>query len=236
MNFTEVSDIPVTTGGVALPTASSFMAPGTYIVNGLSYDCSRQGLYRWFSPSGSFINRVVVSTGASLDVYAVISAISWNHVHGTQTEYAGNNQLIANAGRNRKWSARCGYIAGMVAWLMPQLGCTGRVVNVTTTGPTNGYDDGHIVAETLHGTEWRMWDMTNGCYFIDANGKHLSTADFIAAIANGGTFPQKVRLDYDNKFTNDCAGSLDLGLYWERTLNTDADAEIWYRRIFQNVV
>jgi hypothetical protein len=123
----------------------------------------------------------------------------------------------------------------MVAWLMPQLGVQARVLNVKTLQTLNGYDDGHLILETKHGTEWRMWDMTNGCYFVDANGKHLSTAEFMAAIANGGAFPQKVRLDYDNKYTNDCAGILDMGLYWERTLNTDADAEIWYRRIFQYV-
>jgi len=234
MCFDEVSDIPVTTGGVALPTGSAFMVPGTYIVNGVSYDCTRQGLYRWFNTAGSFINRVVYAAGASLDVYAVISGISWNHVHGTQTE--GDYQVMANAGRTRKWSARCGFIAGMVAWLMPQLGVQARVLNVKTLQATNGYDDGHLIVETKHGADWRMWDMTGGCYFKDATGKHLSCADFMAAIANNGAFPELVKLDYDNKYTNDCAGSLDLGLYWERTLNTPADAEAWYRRIFQAFV
>jgi hypothetical protein len=229
----EVCDIPVTTGGVSLPTASAFMAPGKYIVNGIHYDCTRQGLYRWFHPSGYFINRVVQG-GANIDVYAVLSGISWNHVHGVQTE--GDYQSMSNAGRTRKWSARCGFIAGMCAWLMPQLGVPARVVNVKTLQAANGYDDGHLILETSHNGLWRMWDMSNGCYFKDSNGTHLSTAQFMAAIANNGAFPDKVKLDYDNKYTHDCAGILDMGLYWERTLNNDADAEAWYRRVFQTYV
>ena len=231
----EVTDIPVTTGGVALPTGSAYMAAGTYIVNGVSYDCSRPGLYRWFNPSGSFINRVVWSS-ANFDIYALMSAISWNHIHGTQTE--GDYQTMSNAGRTRKWSARCGYIAGMVAWLVPQFGqgISTRVLNVKTLGALNGYDDGHLVVETKHGNDWRMWDMTNGCYFRDANGKHLSCSEFMAAIANNGTFPEMVKLDYDHKYTHDCAGSLDMGLYWEKTFSTQASTEAWYRRIFQAYV
>lgn len=231
----EVSDIPVTTGGVALPTGSAFMYQGIYIVNGTSYDCSRSGLYRWFSSSGQFINRVAWSS-SNFDIYAFLSAVSWNHVHGLQTE--GDYQLMANAGRTRKWSARCGFIAGMCAWLIPQLGqgISARVINVKTLEALNGYDDGHLVLETLHGAQWRMWDMTNGCYFKDENGKHLSTAEFMTAISNNGNFPEMVRLDYDHKYTNDCAGVLDMGLYWERTLNSQENIDTWYRRIFQAFV
>ena len=230
----EQSDIQETTGGVALPGGSAFMIPGKYVVNGKSWDCSRQGLYRWWVPAGYFVNRIVVGSGAALDVYAVISAISWNHVHGTGTE--SDYQSMSNAGRTVKWSARCGYIAGMIAWLMPQLGVSARTRNVSTAGPKNGYDDGHVIVETLHGSEWRMWDITNGCYFRDTNGKHLSTYEFVQAIANGGAMPERVRLDYDNKYNHDYAGNLDLGLYWQWMLDTPALSEAWYRRIFQSIV
>lgn len=229
----EQSDIPLAIGGAALPGGSAFMFPGIYIVNGQSYDCSRQGLYRWWVPAGYFVNRIVVGSGAALDVYAVISAISWNHVHGTGTE--SDYQSMSNAGRTVKWSARCGHIAGMCTWLMPQLGVSARIVNASTVGPKNGYDDGHVVFETLHGAEWRMWDITNGCYFRDANGKHLSVAEFISHIANGGPMPERVRLDYDNKYNHDYAGSLDLGLYWQWVLESPEQSEAWYRRIFQTI-
>lgn len=240
----EQSEIPLSAGGAALPSGSTFMQPGVYAVLGKSYDCTRPGLYRWFDPSGVFINRIVsVSPVGGLDIYAAISAISWNHIHGSSTEYGFDGtamQNMSNVGRYRKWSARCGYMAALGAWLFPQLGVSARVLNVTTVGPLNGYDDGHVIFETLHSGEWRMWDITNGCYFRNASGKHLSTADLIAHIANGSPMPERVRLDYDTKYSHDAVpvgtGLLDMGLYWQRTLETQEQIEAWYRRIFQSIV
>lgn len=236
----EQSAIPVTTGGVALPAVSAFMVPGIYVLNGVSYDCTRQGLYRWWDPTVfNFANRIVVGSGSTLDSYAVISGISWNHIHGIGTEQGFDSaslQAMSNSGRVVKWSSRCGYIAAMCAWLMPQLGVSARVRNVSTAGPKNGKDDGHIIFETLHGSDWRMWDMTNGCYFRNAAGKHLSTAEFIAHIAGGGAMPERTRLDYDFKYNHDYAGNLDLGLYWSWMLDTMEQSEAWYRRIFQSIV
>jgi hypothetical protein len=237
----EQSEIPVAPGGVALPGGSAFMFPGVYIVNGISYDCSRQGLYTWFDPAGSYINRVVLAASPALDVYAVISAISWNHVHGTGTE--SDFQSMSNAGRFVTWTARCGHIAGMIAWLMeqPPLNVAARVRNATTLGAKNGFDDGHIVVETWHVSEWRMWDVTSGCYYRDSTGKHLSTAEFVAHIANGGPIPEKIRLGHDKKYNHDYATlangkALDLGKYWEDTMSTPELFEIWCRRIFQSIV
>lgn len=235
----EQSEVPVVSGGSTLPMGSAFMSSGIYVVNGISYDCTRQGLYRWWNPAGYFINRVVFTLGTSFDLCAVISAISWNHVHGTGTEQGLDStslQLMSNAGRTVKWSSRCGYIATMCAWLMPQLGITARVRNISTLGPKNGYDDGHVVFETLCGTDWYMWDITNGCYFQDSNGKHMGVTDFISCIANNGPMPTRVRLDYDFKYNHDYAGNLDLGLYWSWMLQTPAQLEAWYRRIFQSIV
>lgn len=235
----EKSDIPIVTGGLPLPTGSAFMVSGIYVVNGISYDCTRQGLYRWWIPAGYFANRIVFCIGSSIDIYAVISAISWNHVHGTGTEQGFDSaslQAMSNCGRTMKWSSRCGYIASMCAWLMPQIGFTARVTNISTLGPKNGYDDGHIVLETLHGSDWRMWDLTNGCYFVDENCKHLSVSQFIAQIANNGNMPQRIRLDHDHKYNHDHVGSLDLGLYWAWMLETPEQSEAWYRRIFQTIV
>jgi hypothetical protein len=237
----EQSEIPVAPGGVALPGGSAFMFPGIYIVNGISYDCTRPGLYRWWVTAGYFVNRIVwKAPSAPTDVAATLSAVSWNHVHGTGTEYGLDGaalQSMSNAGRTVKWSARCGYIAAMCAWLMPQVGVTARICNVSTTGVKNGYDDGHIVVETLHGTEWRMWDITNGCYFLGGAGNHLNAAELVAWLAvNPDGMPERVRLDYDHKYNHDYAGSLDLGLYWQWMLDSPAQSDAWYRRIFQSIV
>lgn len=238
--YEERSDIPLSSGGIALPSGSAFMAPGIYLVNGLSYCCTRPGLYRWWVPAGYFLNRIVwKGTDGAVDVYATISAISWNHVHGTGTEYGFDGyslQSMSNAGRTLKWSARCGYIAAMAVWLMPQIGFNARLVNVSTIGPKNGFDDGHVIFETQHGNDWRMWDITNGCYFRDASGRHLSASQVIAHIADDSPMPERVLLDSDYKYNHDYAGALDLGLYWSWNLEGSDKFEAWYRRIFQSIV
>jgi hypothetical protein len=238
MLLDEESDIPVSlVVGGALPYGSAFMAAGHYVVNGITYDCTRQGLYRWWNPTGQFINRIVIGYNSALDVYALISAISWNHTHGTGTEQ-GDYQTISNVGRYRKWVMRCGYAAGLVNWLLPQVGGPGvRIVNVSTTGAKNGFDDGHVVVETRHGAEWRMWDLTNGCYFRNSAGKHMSSSDLISWFsANPTGMPEEVRLDADMRVSSDVGGSLDIGLYWKYMLETPVQVEAWYRRIFQSIV
>lgn len=243
--YDEQSEISITPGGIALPVGSAFMLPGLYLVNGVSYDCRRPGLYRWWDPTGCFINRIVwKGQDGSLDVYATVSAISWNHTHGIGTEYGFDDaalQAMSNAGRSVKWSARCGYIASMCAWLLPLLGVQARTVNVSTIGTKNGYDDGHIVLETRHGNDWRMWDLTSGCYFRNSSGKHMSTLEVVAWLsANQTGMPEIVYLDGDRKYSHDAvsvpAGALDMGLWWEWMLSSPSKAEAWYRRIFQSIV
>lgn len=239
----EISDVPVApsgTTGTLDSFGSTYMTAGFYRFSTCPtvYDCRRAGLYR-FKVSGEpfFRNRIVI--GSPVDLYALLSGVSWNHIHGVADEGV-DYQTMSNRGRFAKWRLRCGVIAGMMAWLLPQVGFTARVANVSTTGPLNGFDDGHIVLEVSHNGQWRMFDMTNGCYWKDSNGNHLSTAQFIAHIANNGPMPEKVKLDgtdrrWDNETTTVSGGVLDLGLYAENFLGTPAQEEAWNRRIFQSV-
>ena len=236
----ESSDVPVSaSSGPLITTFSAFLWPGIHQFSGVNYDCSRQGLYRFKAPGNAFyVNKVCwAQNKADVDVYALMSAIQWNHVHGV----ADNNyshQATANAGIYRKWRSQCGYIAAFAGWLVG-VGTllSSRMVNVSTAGPKNGYDDGHVILETSHSDGWRMWDLTNGCYFRNSSGKHLSTSEFIAHIASNGPMPEKVKLDgNDRRWQSESAGSLDLGLYGEFEMGTPEQVEAWYRRIFQSIV
>lgn len=235
--FDEVSDAPVVaSGGTTMPTGSAYLATGVWTYGGKTYDMSREGLYRIPYGAGGTFNRIVY--GATLDLYTLLSAIGWNHVHGTDDNHTGY-QSISNAGMTRMWRSQCGFIAGMCAWLIPQFNSgaiQARTRNVETLGTKNGYDDGHIILETQHGGVWRMWDMTNGCYFRDALGVHMSTAAFVAQIAGGGTFPEKVILTPDKRVNSQSVGVLDLRAYCDVHLRTEAQKEAWYRRIFQRVL
>lgn len=231
----EESDVPAAASGAAMPFGSAFMLPGNYSLGGQSWDCNRTGLYRFMVKGEQFIrNRIVI--GSPLDPYELISAISWNHVHGVADETT-NMQALSNVGRYHRWRLRCGYIVDLAVWLLPQVGITGRRVNPYTLETQNGFDDGHVVLETLHGSEWRMWDFTNSCYWRNAQGKHLSTAEFIAHIANDGPMPTKHLLDGDIPANANgvpvTGGKLDLGLYMEHHIRRNEEA--WFRRIFQAV-
>lgn len=223
------------TATLSLPTASKYVRAGKYLYNGIGYDLTEEGRYVFFMSNGTHFNVIAINYPYSgMDVYKYMSAVSGEHVHGTGDNHTGY-QAISNAGRYRKWQMQCGFIAGMIHWFLPQVGFTTRVVNVSTLEtPITGFDDGHIVVETKHGSDWRMWDVTNGVYFLDpVTGAHLSTAQFISQIANGGTFPTKVRLDDSDKYNAQSAGSTCLGTYNDLFTKTDAEKEIWYRRIFQ---
>lgn len=230
----EVSDIPLASGAGVIPDASTFMAPGLYKVGGVGYDCRRQGLYRWLY-NGQFVQRIVSSEAGACDLKKLLSSISWNHVPGNQTEW-NDHQAIFDAGRYRRWVMRCGQIVALMGSLLPQLGFQTRAVTVITTGPLNGYDDGHTVLETKHGSEWRMWDMTSGCYFKDAAGKHMSTADLVALLNSGAPMPERVNLKTEITYSSDCAGYLDMGLYGAYTFGTPQRIEEWYRRVFQVII
>lgn len=232
----------------AIPTTSMYSLPGYYEFNGKKYDMTREGLYRisGFNSSGTFFiyNKIIVNgwSGTS-DIYNIMSAISWNHVHGTD-DNSSNYQVVSNAGSHRKWRSQCGFISGMIHWLMPQIGHTSRVLNVITSGTQNLFDDGHIIVETQHnvGTtsspvyEWRMWDITNRCYFRDSVGKHMSTSEFVSQIASNGTFPEKVIISNSDKTNSDSVYGVDLHCYQDMLFSTYAEQEDWYRRIFQTIL
>jgi len=230
-------DLTPTTGGTPLPGGSTFMLPGVYTLGGQSWDCTRAGLYRFKMENEAFFRNRIVA-GSPPDLYAVVSAVCWNHIHGSADDVIGNLQPVSDKGRFFVWRMRCGYIGNFMAWLLPQYGMTVRQVGVSTLGPTNGYDDGHQVLEVFHGGKWKMFDITNGRYWKDANGAHMSTSEFIAAIAGGAPMPECVLLDgkqrrWDHEGVPN--GTLDMGLYGELCIGTEAQMEAWIRRIYQKV-
>ncbi len=237
----EVSDVPVlTSGGVPMPTNSAYMTPGIYSFRGYVLDCTRTGLYVIRTEdSPNFVNKIVLGS----DIYEIMSAICWNHLHGTADNSWPTWQELSNRGRWGTWRLTCGYISGMVDWLMPQIGVSSRVLTVITLGPKNGYDDGHTVIETFHNGKWCMWDLTMKRYFVDANGQHMSTAELIAAIANGGAMPQHIdlapgapRVSSDVANINNGSNVLDYRRYWENFVSTPQQIEDWYRRCFQSFI
>jgi hypothetical protein len=228
---------------LAMSLGSVYMPPGIYTLYGNSWDCTQDGLYVFRNPANSFfVHRIVTpwNSPSTFDIYNFMSAVSYNHLHGVADE-GSDNQAMSNGGIYHRWRMRCGVICGMIAWTLPQSvwGITTRVRNVSTLGPKNGFDDGHLVIETLHGGLWRMWDLTNGCYFRDTSGNHMSLSDFMAVlVASPLGLPTKVLLSpLLSKISDDVA----VGYNWDygrqrRLWDDPAYSEAWYRRIFQVIV
>jgi len=258
----EVSPVPIGTGGTQMLVGGVIMLTGTYILNGTSYVCNRQGLYRFIIMDTNtpqkflFYNRIVFDRN-NVDLYAVMSAISWNQVHGGQDEICPTDslvsnpnyylQLISNRGISHKWRLACGYIARLAKWLLPLCNNTiqTRVLNAVqdpSKYPANGYDEGHYVVETLDpvSQKWLMWDIDNGRYFVDAAGNHMSAQGFADSLAKC-VYPKYIRLDAASKITADTlsAGSVATGkFYWDYggaydcNLLTEQQIFAWYHRIF----
>jgi hypothetical protein len=209
----------------ALPSSAVTMLPGNYLFAGSGYDCTAPGLYRFLS--GDTINSRIVWDG---DIYNFLSAVSWHHMHGIEDE-ALTGQYLANEGMTHKWRLRCGYITAFLVWMLPYLGFTVRQVNLLSLQtPPNGIDDGHVALEVTHGGKWKLWDVTNGCYFTDGAGEHLSAAEIVVA---GVRNCVRVLIDGDLKGCGSVVDGFDMASYRDLVLRTDADTEAWFARIYQ---
>ncbi len=219
--------VPEVAATAQLPNWSSCVTPGIYLFNGKGYDLSVSGLYRFWDGGNSAIqSRLVMAPGG---IYDFLAGVSWHHTHGVEDE-TSNYQLMCNGGMFHKWRLRCGAIAGLMKWLLPQYGYQCRLINLLTLEAKNGIDDGHIVFEVFHDNKWKLWDITHGCYYR-LNGAHLSAAEIIAA---GVLNCERVMLDADENFGASLSGNFCLGSYADLMLGTPAEIDAWFARIFQS--
>lgn len=230
------SDVPLGSTVSPMPSASTWMAPGIYSYLGQVYDCREEGLYRFLNDAnGTCTNRVSIKSSGLADLYKVLSGVCWNHVHGID-DNAVDYQVMSNTGMTRKWRAQCGFIAGLMVWVLPQFGIPARTKNPSAVAPLNGWDDGHIVLETQHGADWRMWDMTNARYFRNSSGKHLSTAEVVAAVnANQFDSLQQEFLCSQARVNSDTISGIDLSVCNDMRFLTQEQQSAWYKRIFRSV-
>ena len=223
---TSGTDAASASASLPLPMTACGMPPDFYIFNGQGYDCSAPGLYYFWTGSGAPIYARLVYGG---DLYSFVSGVSWHHIHGIQDESL-TGQALANAGMGHKWRLRCGYISDLMIWWLPQYGYQVRKVEAQTLEPLNGVDDGHVMFEVFDG-KWKMWDITNGGYFTDASGTHLSLGEIIdVGVANCVRVP----IDGDEKRGSDVA--LIGTQPWCMSTYEDIGPNLasWYLRIFQS--
>lgn len=202
------------------------MPLGSYLFNGLCYQCFASGLYLFWDGASGIIHARLVHGG---DLYGFLSGVSWHHAHGVADEDL-TEQKLANAGMTHKWRLRCGYITDLMLWWLPQYRYKCRKINILTKESLNGVDDGHIAFEVHHQGKWKLWDITNGCYF-EKGGIHLSIAEVIAA---GVVNCSRVAIDADEKRGSELAGVFDMASYRDLVFRTPDEQNAWFKRIYQS--
>lgn len=228
-------DVAEASPSIALPMTSVAMVAGVYWFNDSGYDCTAPGLYLFTKkiPTAPIFARLVYGG----DLYAFLSGVSWHHIHGTEDE-GMVGQTLANAGMGHKWRLRCGAISAfLVDWFLPLYGLTARKIQLLSleTPPSN-IDQGHVTFEVSHGGKWKMWDITNGQYFTDANGVHLSAAEIIAAGVLNCT---RVAIDNDEKHGGPVTWDAQsqpwcMSSYHDIAFSTQAKRDAWHARIYQS--
>ncbi len=244
--FSGTSITPVVQPQGNYPVMPSLNIPfgqaGIFSIDGYNFDCRQPGLYRFKLPSRNYwLNRFVCKdVNGVTDLYALMSAVSWNQVYGSfdevtlypeqMTEY--QLQTISNSGHYRKWRYRCGFVVQFLLWLLPQFGVTARKIQLNTGLEFNQYSDGHVAIETYTGGKWRFWDVSNGLYFTDSAGVHLNARE-IMDLYRAGLSPVVVRIDATDKWSSDAPASFDLSVWRDAEVMTPDELSAWHRRVMQ---
>lgn len=156
--FVGVDDFYVSNVASSSPLPGGLIiSPGVYTFNGQNYDCTAEGLYKFWTPMTASQNRIVYQN--NIDV--LMSSISWICVNGRADESLTLVQKT-NAAVNSKLRMLCGKTIEWARYVCSSLGIQTRTVRcLTSTTPTNYYD-GHIMLEAFVGGKWKLFDLTNG--------------------------------------------------------------------------
>jgi len=169
-----------------------------------------------------------------------MSAISWNQVYGSAHELSPDPvnmtdtqcQTISNSGHYGKWRFRCGYVVRFLLWLLPQYGVICRRVQFNTGEAFNGYSDGHVAIETYTSGRWVLWDMSNGLYFTNDYGEHLSTKA-VMEMFRLRVPPGVVRMDATDKWSSDAPAYFDMSVWRDAEVLTPDELIAWHKRVMQ---
>lgn len=233
--FTPAGAVDLATIAPASAIGSSLvMAPGFYSYNGVAYDCTAEGLYRWLAVNADTTNRIVHGS----DLYALMSALSWLCVHGRSDETLTVAQLEARA-KTSKLRLRCGPTVDFCRHILTARGLTSRIVRYLTmqspVSPWAGTDEGHVAMEVQVPGGWLNFDPNNAAYYRDGSGAHLSAREILASIA--GNSVQIVPLDADASYEVMPfeATMFDVTGWKEIVFLRPDGLRLWVRRIMQAV-
>lgn len=216
----QATTVPTVPAALALP-AGLVIAPGNYNEGGTTYQCTSEGLVRFWQPMSSTKNRIVYQS----DIPALMSAIAWLCVNGTADE-ALTNATKTNTAATSKLRVLCGKTCEWAKYLCDSLGIQTRIVRSLTAGTPNNYYDGHVMLEAKVGGVWRLFDLANDVTF----GANLALKDALPLVSGTAL----------NKIANDvyaaepyASGVFDVSAWQELTMFTSAEKRAEFERVMQ---
>lgn len=166
--------VPTETPGVPLPDSLT-IPPDVYTYDGLNYDCTEEGLYRFFTVCKDNHQRIVHHSG----VENFLHSISWHSTHGYRDDLLDQEKLESIAKCDRL-HLTCGSVSRYADNLLRQYGYKARSVVFLTLNAWNKYSNGHTLLEVKENGVWKLWDVDFRNYFqresIDLNAKDFHKA------------------------------------------------------------
>ncbi|MFK0375545.1 hypothetical protein [Pandoraea sp. NPDC090278] len=228
--FDQIYDVAQASGGVAMP-AGFLYAPGIYQFNGVSYDMTKSGVYRFLDPASGSNAWRAVTWNDPMEMCSVFAELSCHGGEDNAQPITALNQIA----RNRRARITCGVVVPWAQSWLASAGFQSRIVRFLTMTTPNGFDDGHVCVEVKWNGSWVLADLDLGRYYTTA-GSALSAKDFVGLVPSFGFTIVPLAHGTSKLDTSPLSSAtFNYASYNEITFATPTMAQQWVQRICQAV-
>ena len=226
-----VANVPPQKVSAPVIPSPLLILPSVYSYNGLAYDMTAEGLYRFVHTPTSAepwedCGHRIVTNGESDKLMSALAGVT---VHGTVDEGLTDAQRTHHA-RTGWLRMRCGEIDRWARARLAQCGIQARSVSLVTMESPNGYDDGHVTTEVLSGGAWRLYDLDNNRVFLGTDQSCLAARD-VQHIMVGAYTSESISPTAAPHNTEPTVNALYMAMIHEAAPGIEG----WTRRVFQAV-
>lgn len=199
------------------------IAPGRYLWGSKSWDCTREGAYRFWQPGTDRTMRIVWAG----DIDQLMRSLAWITAIGGADEALTPAQVTDRA----LWSKprlMCGRTSEWALSICAGLGITARIARALTADQPTNYYDGHVMLEVMIAGRWKLYDLAGGMTFNVGDG----SAREVLPLPEGAI----CELATKAVAVEHVASSVFDALSWvENTISTPETREAEWRRVLQIV-
>ena len=213
--------------------AKLLISPGHYTFENLSYDLTKEGLYRFYLPEIENQQRIVFNG----NIDSLLSSIAWIYSHGNSDNNKSIEELNDKA-LHSKIFGTCDNISHWVKHNLDEHEIKSRVVQTLTIEDWNTYNNGHTMIEIYRNDldKWVLYDLDNNAYF-SANNKPLSLLEFQESVANNNYNMHFISSDTRNDISDFKENKgYDYAFFAEGINSNEDTLRNWYDRVIQIIL